>query len=106
MQRADTASIINSDILSIPLIPMDDLICCDCGAPFEFTDGERDFYALKGLLPPKRCKACRMKRKTAGIGPRTLHEHICAECGKTCKLPFPVKPDRKALCRECFSMRR
>jgi len=38
------------------------LKCIECGAEF-FTEGERDFYNSKGLNMPKRCKACRDKKK-------------------------------------------
>lgn len=39
------------------------LKCIECGADF-FTEGERNFYNSKGLNMPKRCKACRDKRKS------------------------------------------
>ena len=40
------------------------LICQDCGAEFLFTVGEQEFYKAKGFdNEPKRCKACRDKRK-------------------------------------------
>ncbi len=38
--------------------------CVDCGEDFTFTAGEQAFYKEKGLdNEPKRCKACRDKRK-------------------------------------------
>ena len=37
--------------------------CKDCGKQFFMTHGEVDFYARKELHVPKRCKACRNKRK-------------------------------------------
>lgn len=38
--------------------------CVDCGEEFTFTAGEQAFYKEKGLdNEPKRCKACRDKRK-------------------------------------------
>lgn len=38
------------------------LKCIECGEVF-FTEGERDFYNSKGLKMPKRCKACRDRKK-------------------------------------------
>jgi hypothetical protein len=35
------------------------LKCKDCGAEFEVTTGEQDWYAKKGWELPKRCKGCR-----------------------------------------------
>lgn len=37
--------------------------CKDCGEVFEFTDNEQKFYEEMGYDIPKRCKACRVKRK-------------------------------------------
>lgn len=40
------------------------IICQDCGTKFVFTSGEQAFYKEKGIEnEPKRCKACRDKRK-------------------------------------------
>lgn len=37
--------------------------CKDCGEQFFMSRDEVDFYKRKGLHVPKRCKACRDKRK-------------------------------------------
>ncbi len=38
--------------------------CVDCGTEFVFTAGDQAFYAEKGFTnKPKRCKACRDKKK-------------------------------------------
>lgn len=42
------------------------LICSDCQAPFTFTEGEQEFFADKGLKPPRRCKECRAAKKANG----------------------------------------
>lgn len=44
---------------------MDEIIACKiCGAEFIFSEGEQKFYSDRGLdSPPKRCPACRSKRK-------------------------------------------
>lgn len=39
------------------------IICIDCDQPFSFTVGEQRFYSKKGFVQPKRCPACRVKRK-------------------------------------------
>ncbi len=38
--------------------------CVDCGKDFLFEAGEIAFYKSKGLIEPKRCKACRTLRKS------------------------------------------
>jgi hypothetical protein len=39
--------------------------CCDCGEGFVWTMKDQDFYEKKKFSPPKRCKACREKKKKA-----------------------------------------
>lgn len=39
------------------------LTCIDCNTPFVFTASEQEFYKQQNFSSPKRCKACRMKRK-------------------------------------------
>lgn len=41
----------------------DDRICRDCNAPFFLSENEALFFAQRGLDSPKRCKACRLKRR-------------------------------------------
>ena len=81
------------------------LVCKECGNEFVFTAGEQEFYAEKGFTnEPQRCKACRDARKSArgDRGPRQMFEAVCAECGKTCQVPFEPKNDRPVYCSECF----
>lgn len=88
------------------------LICKDCGAEFEFTASEQEFYVEKGFTnEPQRCKACRDSRKKArggsnNGGTREMFEATCAECGKTCKVPFKPSNDRPVYCSDCFANRR
>lgn len=39
------------------------LVCMDCKSTFIFNSGEQQFFKMRGLTPPKRCPACRAKRK-------------------------------------------
>jgi CxxC-x17-CxxC domain-containing protein len=39
-------------------------------------------------------------------GPREEHEAKCAECGKTCTVPFKPSGDRPVYCRDCFQKRK
>ena len=40
-----------------------DIDCADCGQTFTWTAEQQEFYRIKALSAPKRCKACREKRK-------------------------------------------
>lgn len=40
-----------------------ELTCAACGNRFWFTAGEQDYFAERGLVQPRRCKACRDARK-------------------------------------------
>ncbi len=80
------------------------LVCKECGNEFIFTAGEQEFYAEKGFVnEPQRCKACRDARKSAGRPEREMHDAICANCGKACKVPFRPREDRPVYCSECFA---
>lgn len=39
------------------------IMCIGCNRPFTFSVGEQEFYARRDFQPPKRCPACRAKRK-------------------------------------------
>lgn len=44
--------------------PQDELrMCADCGKRFTWTVGEQRFYSSKLLSPPRRCPACRERRR-------------------------------------------
>lgn len=39
------------------------LMCLECGSEFAFEVGEQRFYDEHDLVVPKRCPACRKRRK-------------------------------------------
>ncbi|HEX8683917.1 MAG TPA: zinc-ribbon domain containing protein [Ardenticatenaceae bacterium] len=39
------------------------LTCRDCGNSFVFTQGEQEFFTMKGFSEPTRCPSCRQARK-------------------------------------------
>lgn len=90
------------------------LICADCGAQFVFTAGEQEFHASKGFTSePRRCPACRAKRKSANAGQtgateiparpaRTMYDAVCAGCGKPTQVPFQPTGARPVYCSECY----
>ena len=86
------------------------IVCKDCGQEFTFTANEQEFFAEKGFTnEPQRCKSCRDARKqntrgNAG-GARQTFDAVCANCGKTCKVPFEPRNDRPVYCSDCFSKR-
>ncbi len=88
---------------------MDQQITCrDCGATFEFTEGEQAFYAERNLSSPQRCKPCRDAKRAAGGGAakggaRQLFDAVCSTCGQNCQVPFQPREGRPVLCRTCFT---
>lgn len=85
--------------------------CRDCGAQFDFSEGEQAFYAERNLSAPQRCKACRDQRKNqrgggAMGGDRQMFDATCAQCGAQCQVPFKPRPEseggRPVLCKTCF----
>jgi CxxC-x17-CxxC domain-containing protein len=108
------------------------LVCADCGSQFTFTAREQAFYKDRGFISPRRCKTCRDKRKSAGMGvpipgaatggPTTVatpvpappgaqpgrqyYKVVCAACGVETTVPFKPDPNRPAYCRKCYVSRR
>ena len=89
------------------------LKCVDCGADFEFTAGEQQFYHEKDFKnEPKRCKICKSKRVSILSAPQaTGYSHqssrvetraTCSQCGKETTVPFRPTQGRPVLCRSCF----
>ena len=81
------------------------IVCKDCGQEFTFTASEQEFFAEKGFTnEPQRCKPCRDARKGSSRsgGSRQMFEAVCAECGKTCQVPFEPRGDRPVYCSDCF----
>lgn len=84
------------------------LKCSDCGAGFEFTTGEQEFYKARGLMnEPKRCPSCRSQKKNRGVmAERKLFDVVCDQCGVQTQVPFMPRQSRPVLCRECFDKMR
>lgn len=78
--------------------------CADCGADFQFTASEQEFYAEKGFAnEPKRCPDCRASRKRNRYdGERQMHSATCAECGTSTQVPFKPTGERPVYCNDCF----
>lgn len=82
------------------------LSCSDCGAEFTFTGAEQTFYAEKGFGAPKRCPACREKKKAERRENRQFTKVTCSTCGVETEVPFVPRLDKPVLCRDCFSKER
>ncbi len=92
------------------------LSCTDCGAAFDFTAEEQEFYQSKGYTnEPKRCQPCRQARKSEQGGggrygggsssygsPRQMFPATCASCGKDTEVPFEPRGDRPVYCSDCY----
>jgi len=89
------------------------LRCADCGQDFEFTSGEQEFYASRGLQnEPRRCPECRRTRKSERRSgndyraPRQMFPAVCADCGIETEVPFEPREERPVYCNECFNKTR
>jgi CxxC-x17-CxxC domain-containing protein len=91
------------------------LSCADCGAAFDFTAEEQEFYQSKGYTnEPKRCPSCRQARKSErGSGgsyggssrygsPRQMFPATCASCGKQTEVPFEPRSGKPVYCSDCY----
>jgi CxxC-x17-CxxC domain-containing protein len=92
------------------------LQCRECGREFEFTVGEQEFYASRGLTNnPSRCPECRAARKggrsdqRSSYGERSqrqMYPATCAQCGRETQVPFQPRNDRPVYCSDCFNQQR
>ncbi len=92
------------------------LQCRDCGREFQFTVGEQEFYASRGLTnQPSRCPECRAARKSASgggysggggysrdRGARQMYDATCSNCGQETQVPFQPRGDKPVYCSACF----
>jgi CxxC-x17-CxxC domain-containing protein len=91
-----------------------EITCSSCGAPFNFTEAEQDFYQSKGFSEPRKCKPCRDAAKQArggggsrgGGAPRQLYDAVCAGCGVQTQVPFQPTGSKPVYCRDCFQSSR
>lgn len=88
------------------------LTCVDCGAEFDWTAGEQQFFADKNFThEPKRCKSCKGKRDSRPAGAMGARERVetvtnCSNCGKETTVPFRPTQGRPVFCKECFQSRK
>ncbi len=88
------------------------LQCSDCGATFNFSAEEQEFFQSKGFTnEPKRCPSCRQARKTgrysgSGYSPRQMYPVVCARCGQDTEVPFEPRDGRPVYCRDCYNKTR
>lgn len=48
---------------NIPEFKDREITCTECGRSFTFEAGEQQYFWIKGLSEPKRCKPCRILRR-------------------------------------------
>jgi len=89
------------------------LQCSDCGATFNFSAEEQEFFQSKGFTnEPKRCPSCRQSRKaerystSGGYSPRQMYPVVCARCGQETEVPFEPRDGRPVYCRDCYNKTR
>ena len=85
------------------------LTCVACGEEFVFSAGEQQFFSEKGFEhDPKRCRACKSKRREALAGKMRHNNYSvhCAQCGRDTTVPFKPAEGRPVFCRACFERRR
>jgi CxxC-x17-CxxC domain-containing protein len=88
------------------------ITCSDCGQEFTFSAADQTFFQERGYSTPKRCKPCRMAKKSdqGGSGYRSAPSQgtpvICSGCGQPTTVPFEPRGDRPVYCRDCYTARK
>lgn len=79
------------------------LTCIGCGANFAFSADEQQFFQESGFAhDPKRCRACRAKRKSKPLKTRKDTKILCSLCGVETTVPFNPTQGRPVLCQLCY----
>ncbi len=69
--------------------------CQNCGAEFEITGDDLNFYAKISVPPPTFCRECRLQRRMAFRNERTLYKRKCNAPGHSEELISVFSPDKK-----------
>jgi CxxC-x17-CxxC domain-containing protein len=99
------------------------LVCADCGATFEFPPEEQQLFAERAFAPPKRCRACRARKRRRATTPdharpaprpqrapladsgAGMHSATCTVCGVATDVPFRPDGVRPVYCLPCLKQR-
>jgi len=76
----------------------------------KLTSFETKIDAVLSRIPPP-IMALRQQPMPAPSSPqrmdtRPMHRAVCADCGKTCEVPFRPSGGRPVYCKECFTARK
>lgn len=67
-----------------------------------FSKGPRNFSDFKKRDDKKGGFGNRGGGDRGDRGPVTMHRAVCAQCGKTCEVPFRPTGDKPVFCSDCF----
>jgi CxxC-x17-CxxC domain-containing protein len=97
------------------------LVCADCGAAFEFPPDEQKLFAERAFAPPKRCRACRARKRRRATsndhpppvpraarnpaGEAKAYTATCTVCGSATDVPFQPDGVRPVYCLPCLKQR-
>ena len=97
------------------------LVCADCGATFEFPPDEQKLFAERAFAPPKRCRACRARKRRRATTPdhprpaprparaasadAAMYPTSCTVCGVATEVPFQPDGVRPVYCLPCLKQR-
>ncbi len=98
------------------------LVCADCGAAFEFPPDEQKLFAERAFAPPKRCRACRARKRRRATTPDhprpaarpqrppppadlKMFQATCTICGVATEVPFQPDGVRPVYCLPCLKQR-
>ena len=81
------------------------IVCKDCGQEFTFTANEQEFSAEKGFTNDRSVAnpaASLVRAHPEAVpcdggyrdnAPRQMYDAVCADCGKSCQVPFQPRID-------------
>lgn len=106
--KPDIAAIVGSmkEQLAVMERKIDTLISRSSERPPERPFEIRNFQKPAQSFDRQQQRPLQFPRQENSQNQRTLHKAICADCNKSCEVPFKPSGDRPVYCKECFAKRR
>jgi CxxC-x17-CxxC domain-containing protein len=87
---------------------IDTLIARSSERPFGLSNAPRAVSPQAVFTPPRRENLHNdpPQRHNNSFAQRMMHKAVCADCKKSCEVPFRPSGERPVYCKECFAKRK
>lgn len=78
------------------------LKCEECGKNYLIIPMELQFLRRFNLPIPHQCSSCRDRIRIQKLNPMTIHDRICAKCGKEIETSYAPERPEIVYCESCY----